>query len=296
LLSATVFGTQRAVFEPGRCDAGENRGPSPNAHCDRLGLPLSIHRRRGRATYRNVVAQLAQRHQVIYLTRREWDQDAPFDVPPGIGVGWMTLPAVWMGVAPWWQAQREWSLVAVASAAGHPSGGAKESEARVQNRALRPVLARYCPPSPALVAAAGNACPLPAVVLTALVALFAWWMRDPSVRRDDLSWLVQCSAVLILSALLSPVTWTQHLVVVIPALYAIAAAQRGGPGLGPASSAGMGVYFALAVLLNREVLGRERYVALLAYGVHSLSMLIVLGVLVRVALEGGRRAAADRPS
>jgi len=90
----------RAVFEPGRCDAGENRGPSPNAHCDRLGLPLSIHRRRGRATYRNVVAQLAQRHQVIYLTRREWDQDAPFDVPPGIGVAWMTLPAVWMGVAP----------------------------------------------------------------------------------------------------------------------------------------------------------------------------------------------------
>jgi glycosyltransferase involved in cell wall biosynthesis len=36
--------------------------------------------------YRNVVAQLAQRHQVTYLTRRQWDQSTPFDVPPGVGV------------------------------------------------------------------------------------------------------------------------------------------------------------------------------------------------------------------
>jgi len=36
--------------------------------------------------YRNVVAQLAQRHQVTYLTRRQWDQHAPFDVPTGVGV------------------------------------------------------------------------------------------------------------------------------------------------------------------------------------------------------------------
>lgn len=211
-------------------------------------------------------------------------------------LAWTALPAVWMGCAPWWQAQREWASVAVASVAGHPADGAKTSEERVQNQALRPALARYCRPSPALVAAAADACRLPAVVMTALVALFAWWTRDPSVGPDDPSWLVQCSAVLILSALLSPVTWTQHLVVVIPALYAIAAAQRGGPGLGRVSSVAMAVYFALAVLLNREVLGRERYLALLAFGVHTLCMLIVLGVLARLAPETGRRAPAHRSS
>lgn len=36
--------------------------------------------------YRNVVAQLAQRHQVTYLTRRQWNRGAPFDVPRGVGV------------------------------------------------------------------------------------------------------------------------------------------------------------------------------------------------------------------
>jgi glycosyltransferase involved in cell wall biosynthesis len=36
--------------------------------------------------YRSVVAHLAQRHQITYLTRRQWDDDARLDVPPGVRV------------------------------------------------------------------------------------------------------------------------------------------------------------------------------------------------------------------
>jgi glycosyltransferase involved in cell wall biosynthesis len=36
--------------------------------------------------YRSVVAQLAQRHDVTYLTRRQWERGAQLDVPPGVRV------------------------------------------------------------------------------------------------------------------------------------------------------------------------------------------------------------------
>lgn len=36
--------------------------------------------------YRSVVAELARRHEVTYLTRRQWDRGASFDVPPGVRV------------------------------------------------------------------------------------------------------------------------------------------------------------------------------------------------------------------
>jgi len=36
--------------------------------------------------YRSVVAQLAQRHEITYLTRRQWDRRSTLDVPPGVRV------------------------------------------------------------------------------------------------------------------------------------------------------------------------------------------------------------------
>lgn len=206
-------------------------------------------------------------------------------------VAFTLVPLAWMGPAPWWNQQREWLHMAIASARGQASGGARESEERVQNQAMRPVLARYIGASSPTTgglggdadvgAAARRDWIVPMLAVGAVLACCAWWTRRPFAEPDDDAWLRETSAVLILSVLLAPVAWLQHLVVAIPALYLIAATQRSAPGLGAPASAAMATYFVLAVLLNREVLGREWSLALLAYGTHALCMLIVLAVLAR---------------
>ena len=254
-------------------------------------------------------------------------------------LAWMVLPAVWMGPSAWWQHQGQWLRVALASAVGAPAGGARESEERVQNQALRQVLTRYCSAAigrSSAVEGAASAAPwprgsaalqeersaiadhLPTLGVLTVIALFAWWSRRPlrlvdpmggaasaapwprgsaaldtaqpararaetvapvvEGQRERDRWLAEASALLILSVLLAPVAWIQHLVVVIPALYVIAARRRLGE-LSGAATAAMAVYFVLAILLNREILGRERYLFLLAYGLHTWAMLIVLAGL-----------------
>ena len=104
-------------------------------------------------------------------------------------------------------------------------------------------------------------------------------MRRRYRSRDDPAWLLECSAVLILALLLSPVTWTQHLVFVVPALYLIAA-EGCGRSLGAAASAAMWVYAVPALLLNREVLGRDLSLLFLSNHMHTLALLLVLAVVL----------------
>lgn len=214
----------------------------------------------------------------FFLWKRQWRLAAATSAALAI---WTLLPLVWMGPGSWWQHQRQWAHSAVASAAGVPSAGARESEERVQNQALRAALQRT-----------GDPAALAALGAIAVLVLFAWWSGRRSPEAGDTAWLVESSAVLILTLLLSPVTWVQHLVLLVPALYLIAAAQRG-PGLGIPASAAMGLYFVLAVVLNRELLGRATYLVLLAHGLHTVCMLLILAVLL---LRVGSHAIATRSS
>jgi len=92
-----------------------------------------------------------------------------------------------------------------------------------------------------------------------------------------------CSAVLILALLLSPATWVQHMVFMLPALYLIVAEDRGIRKLGAPAATAMAAYVVLALLLNREFLGRARYIVLLGYGAQTACMLVVLAVIMRRA-------------
>ena len=78
--------------------------------------------------------------------------------------------------------------------------------------------------------------------------------------------------------LLSPITWEQHLVLMVPALYLITAEGVGAPGLGGRIAALMILFVLLSLVLTRDVLGKERYAVLLGYHVQTISMLIVFGV------------------
>lgn len=188
---------------------------------------------------------------------------------------WIALPALWMGPSSWWTHQREWTRTVVGSLTGNRIAVAEDSESRVQNQALEPALMRDLEThvSPATATAVAT------VVMAGLVVACAWWARRPCQSAASPGWLRECAAVLILALLLSPVTWVQHMVFVLPAVYLVVAEGHGIRPLGPPAGAALGVYVILALILNREFLGREHYVLLLSYGTQTLCMLLVLALI-----------------
>lgn len=189
---------------------------------------------------------------------------------------WIILPAVWMGPASWWTHQREWTEVVVGSLTGNRIAVAEDSERRIQNEALRPVLTRYLEGY----TSARQANVLAMVITLGLLGISGWWARRRHQPLANPEWLLECSALLIVMLLVSPVAWVQHMVIVLPALYLIVAEDRAIRRLGMPATAAMTAYVVLALVLNREFLGRERYVLLLSYGTQTLCMLLVLGVIV----------------
>jgi alpha-1,2-mannosyltransferase len=206
------------------------------------------------------------------LWKRQWRLAAAMAVALA---AWTALPLLWMGPASWAAHQQQWLSTAFASVVGAATGAEEESESRIQNQALRPVLERNVAigPGESLRAA------IPALALGALLALFAWLTRRPSPPRANSSWPMEASALLVLSLLFSPVAWVQHLVLLIPALYLIVATRRRRARFGIAAAAAMALYIVFALLLNREIIGRGVYLVLLAHGLHTWCMLLVLFVL-----------------
>lgn len=226
----------------------------------------------------------------FFLWKRQWGL-------AGLSIAaafvWTALPVVWMGPASWWSHEVEWTRTALQSVLGNPTPGVRASEQRVQNQSLTVAAMRYLErypdghplriPHPAYVSfldlgpeAARRAA---AGIVGALVLACAWLMRRPYRGVDDPAWLLECGAVLILTLLLSPVTWLQHLVFVVPALYLIAA-EGCGRTLGTPASAAMWAYAVPALLLNREVLGKDLSLLILSYHVHTLALLLVLAVVL----------------
>jgi hypothetical protein len=207
---------------------------------------------------------------------------------------WTIVPMVWMGPVGWWQHQEEWARTALRSVLGDPSPGVRASEERIQNQSLKLAVTRYLVtypeghslrlPHPAYVSFGdldpGTARWVVAGVLGVFLCLCAWRMRGRYRGPDDPAWLLECSAVLILALLLSPVTWTQFLVLVIPALYFIVTEGYAIRPLGALASGAMAAYAVLALVLNREILGRDLSLLVLSYSIHTLALLLLLAVVL----------------
>jgi hypothetical protein len=90
--------------------------------------------------------------------------------------------------------------------------------------------------------------------------------------------------------MLAPIAWVQHLVLAIPAIYLIAADWFAKRNFGVVAKSAMVLYVILALLLNRTILGKARYLGLLEYHVHTICMLLLLGVLMmRYRVSSGVR-------
>jgi hypothetical protein len=225
------------------------------------------------------------------LWKRQWKVAA---MAVAATVLWTALPMAWMGPANWWRHEAEWTRTAFQSVLGNTRPGVRESEQRVQNQSLKLALTRYLVTypdghplrlaHPAYVSiGAMDARAADWVVKGAVVALLlgcAWLTRRRYGSPDDPRWLLEGSAVLILALLLSPVTWTQHLVLVIPALYLVMAEGQAIRPLGWLVSAGMWTYAVLALALTRDMVGKELSLVLLSYHIHTLALLLVLAIVL----------------
>ncbi len=227
----------------------------------------------------------------FFLWKRQWRLAGFAAIAAGC---WIMLPMMWMGPGNWWSHQREWILVAAGSSMGQDIPITVENEQRVRNQSLGQTLMRYLVTFPEdhplrredpgyvalLNLPAQTAKMLRIVVTMGLLAAFGWYARRPFEGRGDPAWLRESSAVMILALLLSPVTWVQHLVWLMPALYLILVDARSNAGLGTRTKMALAAYVLLAVVLNYELLGKQTFALLLSYHPFTLAMLLVLGILI----------------
>jgi alpha-1,2-mannosyltransferase len=226
---------------------------------------------------------------LLFLWKRQW-RVAFYTVLAAIF--WIVLPAVHMGPTSWWEHQTEWTRNAALSLLDQQMEGRQENEQQKANLSLRHTLMRYLvtypeshrlrqiDPSykPVLDLPPRAATLIVVSVTLGLLGLFAWSSRESFQGPRETAWPRECSGVLILALLLSPITWNQHLVWLMPAVFIVVAAART---MSYAGYAMLGVYVLFTTVLSHESLGRVRWEALKSYHPLGIAMLILFGLLLK---------------
>jgi len=201
---------------------------------------------------------------------------------------WAALPMLWLGPSLWMHFQLQWTRVALGQVFGGVAAVAAGTEQEYQNQSLRAAVIFYLTGGSIRYAASAlqeanryrYAEPIATLISLALLLYCGWRGRAPYRGLDDRQWLIDSSAVLVLILLLSPVTWTQHMVFLIPAIYLIVAEALGRISERTSIAVAMSIYVIFSLILTREILGRARYMILLEYHSQTLCMLIVLALIV----------------
>lgn len=215
---------------------------------------------------------------------------------------WVLLPILYMGPTSWWDHHTEWTRNAVLSVLDRQVEGRQENELQKANLSLRHTMLRYLVTYPSthrlrqvdrsyqpvldLPPAVANG--IVGVAAIGLLGLFAWSSQRTFHGPRDPMWARDCAGTLMLALFLSPITWDQHLVWMIPAAYiVVAAAARVSGELSRMGYVALAVYVVLTMLLNYEVVGSARWEALKSYHHLGIAMLVLYGLLLS-SRSGGR--------
>jgi len=229
---------------------------------------------------------------LLFLWKRQW-RLASYTVLAT--VFWIVLPILYMGPTSWWDHHMEWTRNAVLSVLDRQAEGRQENELQKANLSLRHTLLRYLvtyPPDhrlrqvdhgyqPVLNLPSSVANAIVGVAAISLLGLFAWSSSRVFQGPGDPMWARDCAGTLMLALFLSPITWDQHLVWMIPAAYVVvAAAAKMSGGLSRTGYVMLAVYAVLTMVLNYEVVGSARWEALKSYHHLGIAMLILYGLLL----------------
>src|SRR5215217_843984 len=227
----------------------------------------------------------------FFLWKRQWKLALYTTVA---AICWILLPIVWMGPSSWWSHQLTWTQVAAGSLIGAPNRYTQINEDNIRNSGINPALMRYLvtlPPEHALRKDDPGYVPIfnvPVVyarvivvaAIAMLVGLFGWQTRRPYQGSGDHEWPRECSMLLIIMLLLSPLTWIQHLPWLLPALYWVVARAWSKDGLGPWGKGALGIYIMVAMVLNYELLGKQNFNVFLSYKPFTIGMVMILAIVM----------------
>jgi hypothetical protein len=208
---------------------------------------------------------------LYFVFRRQWR----FAAATGLAAAVTTaLPAVWQGSALFGRHVEFW-MIAVWSGvtSDDPRIGVLGLDP-VGNVALRPALASYLTPVFPEMAA-----PIVAGVMACLAGAVAWSLRR---GRTDLRACVawDIATVAILALLLSPITWRQHCVAILPACYLIVRARLTGTPVPPIASFALGTLIVVSLILSRGVMGDTISTLVHAYYLHTLALLLLVAGVI----------------
>ena len=219
----------------------------------------------------------------------------------------IAAPALWLGPSLWWNCQAQWNEVAFCVFSGRANTSMEENDLRVQNQSLKMAvmhgLVTYPEGHPlrgaSEIVSFFDLPPQQARLLANLVMagllVVSWWHTRRADSGATSFMPLELAGLCLLMVLLSPVTWVQHLVFAVPAVFFILADGRRKPW--PVQIA-LAAYVILALMLNREILGKEKYIFLLACHIHTVAMLILLGLVLWLRTRPGEvidSAAEERP-
>lgn len=228
---------------------------------------------------------------VYFLFKRQWKMT----LATSLAAILLTLsPSLWMGrteyrraLGTWWQHASR------ALTSPDPTIGVLGDEPP-QNMALRPALARYLMRvSPTHQAHLNDPLDVPflnlppttagriiKLVMLTLAIGVAWRYRAPILRRDDPAIVWQCATIAIAQLLYSPITWLQHCVAALPALYLIVRSAQVGrswhwPGMG-----GVTAFVVATIVLKGDVLGSRCSLLIHSYHLRTFCLLLLLVITV----------------
>ena len=107
--------------------------------------------------------------------------------------------------------------------------------------------------------------------------VLAWRLRR-AWQGDVDNFATEWAAVCLLSAILSPICWQQHLVLILPCAFLVVRSFLGGERLGPWRWCGLAVIAFLVLCTKRELMGASLAMVLHSYKVDTLAMLVLLGL------------------
>ena len=167
-----------------------------------------------------------------FLWKRQWRMVAGTTI---VACFLTAAPMLWQGPASWTQHMRYWAETVTQGISG--SGFETNLDFRERNVALRPALMRYLEHQPAenlnpkidrapvdlLNLSPALASGIAISVSLVLMTIMLWWARGPVRTRDQSRLLWELAAVGTLMLLLSPITWGQHCVALLPACFLVTA-------------------------------------------------------------------------
>ncbi|HEX8680043.1 MAG TPA: glycosyltransferase family 87 protein [Chthoniobacterales bacterium] len=219
----------------------------------------------------------------FFLWKRQWRMAA---LTAAATACFTLAPVLWQGPISYTEHMRTWLANAWQATASGDPGEVMLGAEPVRNMSLGATLAGYLAGRPPTLRRA-----FIKVTLVALVGIVMWWSRRRPTNRDDPRLLWEFSAVGIVMLLVSPITWGQHCVALLPACYFLAAlfvSHRHPP---RSLWVLVGIYVFLVLALSRDLLGKDLALRVGSYHVETFAMLALLAAVI-----AGRRLHTARTS